>query len=320
MVSPRVVMMTFMRSTTRLGRALDFARANHGLIPTWVLTDEGLTTAQIRHLVHDGILERIIRGLFRLAGTRTPLQDVAAVLMRHDGAHGSHVSALFVHGLDVEPPRRAQFTLPPGRTSGTTLGTLHRSPLDPVDCTRRHGIPVTTVARSIVDAAAVLTVDELSAVVNEAVSRKMVQLPHIVGAASRVEAAPGRLGSGRLHGVLATWTDAIQPDSPAEAAAIRRIRVFGLPAPVTQHEVVDEDGNFVARLDMAWPADRIAREYDSLRFHGPDRIEADEERLQRLERLDWEVEPLYRYQLLPNEVAWLRRLGSQLRSRFRDAG
>lgn len=312
-------MMPFMRSTTRLGRALDFARANHGLIPTWVLTDEGLTTTQIRHLVHDGILERIIRGLFRLAGTRTPLQDIAAVVMRHGGAHGSHVSALFVHDLDVEPPRRPQFTLESGSTSGTTLGVLHRSPLDPADRTRRHGIPVTTLARSIVDAAAVLSSEELSAVVNEAMSRKMVQLQHILDAAGRVEAAPGRLGSGRLHAVLSTWTDAIQPDSPAEAAAIRRIRTFGLPAPVTQHEVLDEDGRFVARLDMAWPEERVAREYDSLRFHGPDRIEPDEERLQGLERLGWAVEPLYRYHLLPNEVDWLRQLGRQLRSRLRDA-
>lgn len=312
-------MIPFMRSTTRLGRALDFARANHGLIPTWVLTDEGLTTAQIRHLVHDGILERIIRGLFRLAGTRTSLQDVAAVVTRHRGAHGSHVSALFVHGLDIAPPRRPQFTLESGSTSGTTLGVLHRSPLDPADCTRRHGIPVTTLARAIVDSAGVLTTDELAAVVNEAISRKMVRLQHILEAADRVEAAPGRLGSGRLHAVLSTWTDAIQPDSPAEAAAIRRIRVFGLPAPVTQHEVVDEDGKFVARLDMAWPEERVAREYDSLRWHGPDRLEADEERLQRLERLGWEVEPLYRYQLLPNETDWLRQLGHQLRSRIRDA-
>lgn len=313
-------MMPFMRSTTRLGRALDFARANHGLIPTWVLTDEGLSTAQIRHLVHDGILERIIRGLFRLAGSRTPLQDVAAVVMRHRGAHGSHVSALFVHGLDVAPPHRPEFTLESGSTSGTTLGTLHRSPLDPIDCTRRHGIPVTTLARSIVDAAGVLTEQELARVVNEAVSRKMVQLRHIVDAAGRVEAAPGRLGSGRLHAVLSTWTDAIEPDSAAEAAAIRRIRVFGLPAPVTQHEVFDQDGRFVARLDMAWPDQRVAREYDSLRFHGPDRIEPDEERLQALERLGWDVEPLYRYQLLPNEVDWLRRLGRQLGARTRRAG
>lgn len=308
-----------MRSTTRLGRALDFARANHGLIPTWVLTDEGLTTAQIRHLVHDGILERIIRGLFRLAGTRTPLQDVAAVVMRHRGAHGSHVSALFVHGLSVEAPREPQFTLEPGSTSGTTLGVLHRSPLDPADCTRRHGIPVTTLARAIVDAAGVLSTDELAAVVNEAISRKLVQLRQILDAAARVEAAPGRLGSGRLHAVLSTWTDAIRPDSPAEAAAIRRIQVFGLPAPVTQHEVYDEDGSFVARLDMAWPGARVAREYDSRRFHGPERIEADEARLQALERLGWDVEPLYRDQLLPNETAWLRRLGRQLRSGHRAA-
>jgi predicted transcriptional regulator of viral defense system len=301
-----------MRSTTRLGRALDYASDHHDLLPTRVLVAEGLSPTQIRALVTDGIIERIIRGLFRLAGTRSPLQDIAAAVFRHAGARASHTSALFVHGLDIDPPARPSITLPPGSTSGTTLGVLHRSPLEIVDCTRRQRIPVTTVARSLVDSAEMLSVDQLAAVVNEAVSRRSVQVRHIIDVADRMEAAPGRIGSGRLREVMDTWTDAIEPDSPAEAAAIRRIVVFGLPAPVTQHVVRDDAGDFVARLDMAWPELRIGREYDSKKHHGPDRIEPDERRLQRLEALGWEVEPLYRYHLLPDEVAWLHALRRQL--------
>ena len=112
--------------------------------------------------------------------------------------------------------------------------------------------------------------------------------------------------------MLASWTDAIEPDSPAEAAAIRRIRSFGLPAPATQHEVYDEDGSFVARLDMAWPEHLVGREYVSARWHRPDRIEADELRLQRLEELGWSMDNLYRYQLQPDEVDWLRHLAAAL--------
>ncbi|HEU5082354.1 MAG TPA: hypothetical protein VFU14_03365, partial [Acidimicrobiales bacterium] len=108
--------------------------------------------------------------------------------------------------------------------------------------------------------------------------------------------------------VLASWTDAIEPDSPTEAAAIRRIRSYGLDAPVTQHEVFDEEGRFVARLDMAWPDQLVGREYVSARWHRPDKIEDDELRLQRLEELGWSVENLYRYQLQPNEVEWLHQL------------
>ena len=302
-----------MRPTTRLGRAMEFARAHHDLLTTRVLTEEGLSPRQVRQLCDDGILEWIIRGLYRLAGTRTDLQDIAACLLRHRAAVASHVTALFLHGLDVVPPRRPHFTMPPGWGAGTRLGIAHRSPLDRADRTRRHGIEATSVARSIVDASEVLGPDELARVVNEAISRRMVTLSAIIEAAVRAEAAPGRCGLGRLRSVLASWTDAIDPDSPAEAAAIRRILSFGLPAPVTQHEVEDADGSFIARLDLAWPAHKTAREYVSVRWHGPDRIEHDELRLQRLEAEGWQVDNLYRYQVAAGEVQWLRDLAAELR-------
>lgn len=308
-----------MRPTERLGRALGWAEDHHGLLPTSVLAREGLTPRQIGALVDDGILERIIRGLYRLAGSRSPLQDIAAAVMRHRVAAGSHASALYVHGLDVTPPETPHHTLPPGHTSGTTLGVLHRSPLPRTDVTRRKGIPVTTLARSLVDAAEVLSVDQLAAAVNEAVSRRLVRLGDVLEVAARLELAPGRKGSGRLRAVLSTWTEAIVPDSVAEAAVVRRIRLAGLPTPVTQHVVVDGDGRFVARLDLAWPGELVAREYDSIAFHGPDRVEADEARRQRLEQLGWSIEPLYRHHLLPGETEWLGTLAHELRVRRRRA-
>lgn len=300
-----------MRSTARLGRALLFARANQDLLTTQAMRAEGLSRDQIVQLVDDRVIERIIRGLYRLAGSRSRMQDIAACLLRHRAAAASHVSALFVHDLDVEPPRRPHFTLPDGGAA-TRLGVAHRSPLLPVDRTVRKGLRVTTLARAIVDSAEVLDVERLAEVTNEAVSRKLVRIPEILEAAARAEAAPGRAGLGRLRSVMASWTDPIEPDSPTEAAAIRRIRSFGLPAPVTQHEVYDEDGTFVARLDMAWPEGRVGREYVSARWHRPDRIEDDELRLQALEALGWTMDNLYRYQLQPNEVAWLRTLATDL--------
>lgn len=307
-----------MRSTTKLGFAFDYAAAHHHLLPTEVMRAAGLQPGQIRALAHDRVIERIIRGLYRVAGSRSPLQDIAATLHRHGGATASHTSALYVHGFDVAPPPEPLFTLPPGSTSRTRLGILHRSPLAEVDTTRRQRLPVTTVARSLVDAAEVMSVDELAAVVNEAITRRMVIVPHIIEAAGRAEQAPGRLGSGRLRQVLATWTDEIRPDSVAEAAAIRRIVSFGLPAPVTQH-VIEDDGEFVARVDLAWPDARVIREYQSVQWHRPDRIEADEIRLQRLESLGWSVDPLFRYHLLSGEIAWLERLRDQVGRRGRAA-
>ena len=308
-----IILMTLL--THRLGVAADYAADHHNLVTTAALQEAGLDRNQIRELCRDGVLVRVVRGLYRLRGTRTPVQDVAAALSRHTDAVASHTTALFVDGLDVEPPERPHLTLPPGSTSRTTLGILHRCPLDRVDVTRRHGLPVTTVARSVVDAGEQLSVRALAAVVNEAVSRKKTTIRFIEEAAVRAEAAPGRIGSGRVREVLSTWTDAIRPDSVAEAAAIRRICSFGLPAPVTQHRIVDDDGAFVARVDMAWPDEMVIREYDSARFHGPDRTEADEIRLQRLEALGWAVDSLHRRHLRPDSTRWLRQLRAELQGR-----
>lgn len=274
---------------------------------------------QIGRLVDDGLLERIIRGLYRRGGSRTALQDVAAALQRHPRAVASHVSALFVHGLDVTPPGNPHFTLPPGSAGWTRLGVQHRSPLDPLDVTRRRGLPVTTVARSFVDAAETLSVEALRAVANEIFSGKLARFEHVGDALARVEVAPGRVGGGRVRQVMAEWCDAIQPDSPAEAAAIRMITSSGLPAPTTQFVLVDSSGEFVARLDLAWPDDRVAREYDSVRWHPPDRIEHDELRRQRIEALGWAIEPIHRHHLTGAGRGWLDRIRADLGHRARRA-
>lgn len=304
-------------TTARLGRALDFADAHHNLLTTAAMRDAHLDRHQVRDLCGDGVIEWIVRGLYRLRGTRTTLQDICAATMRHREAVASSVSALYVHDLEVPVPERPKLTLPPGSTSRASLGELHRSPLWPDHVTRRHRIPVTTLPRAIVDAAEHLDVEGLADVVNQAVSRKLVRIRDIEAAADRLESAPGRVGSGRLRTVLASWTDEIKPDSVAEAATIRRIRSFGLRTPVTQFEVLDDDGSFVARLDLAWPDEKVAREYDSDRYHGPERTEDDERRAQRLEELGWEVGSIHRRNLRPSDVGWLHQLRRDLQRRRR---
>lgn len=301
-----------MRTTTKLGRARSVAAQHHDLLTTAMLRAESLSSQDITDLVRDDVLERVIRGLYRIAGTQTPIQDIAAALQRHPRAKASYVSGLFLHGFDVTPPAKPQIVLPDGASSSNRLGELHRSPVSDLDCTRRHRLPVTTVARSLVDAAECLGVEQLAQVVNEGITRRSTTLDLILAAFDRVERAPGRCGGGRLREVLATWTDAITADSLAEAAAIRIIRLAGIPAPVTQH-VIEEDGAFVARVDMAWPAQRVVREYDSYQWHGVQRIEHDEGRRQRIESLGWSIAPLHRHHLAPGERTWLDELAADLR-------
>jgi hypothetical protein len=81
-------------------------------------------------------------------------------------------------------------------------------------------------------------------------------------------------------------------DGIAESPQETRLRLLlgsgGLPDPVAQHRVFDEQG-FIARLDFAYPELKIAIEYDGL-WHGQRRaFLTDRDRLNRLTAAGWVV-------------------------------
>ncbi|MEO6988241.1 MAG: DUF559 domain-containing protein [Aquihabitans sp.] len=77
-------------------------------------------------------------------------------------------------------------------------------------------------------------------------------------------------------------------DSGFERRALRLIKNSPLPRPVTQHQV--RDGSFVCYLDLAWTAQRVAVECDSIEHHmSVAAFRWDRERRRRLNRLGWTV-------------------------------
>jgi hypothetical protein len=108
--------------------------------------------------------------------------------------------------------------------------TVHRTRLiHPDDRTTVDGIPVTSVARTIVDLADVQSDRLLAAAVNEAEVRRVFDLTAIEETRSRL---PGRNGGPRLARVLAAYT---QPPgykaNKAERLFLRLCDEHGLPTP-----------------------------------------------------------------------------------------
>jgi very-short-patch-repair endonuclease len=77
-------------------------------------------------------------------------------------------------------------------------------------------------------------------------------------------------------------------ESPQESRLRVRLVRAGLPTPVSQH-VIEHDGAFVARVDLAWPYARVAVEYDGLWHAAEEQIHADRRRLNRLANAGWTV-------------------------------
>ena len=210
----------------------------------------------------------------------------------------SHLSAAALHGLTAHPAR-PHVTVPPGRRSVSRVAHVHRSVVPPVDRAHRGPFTTTSVSRTLVDCAALLDRPALADLVDEAFCRKLASHASINVAADRTGA--GRRGVRLAREVAEVWSPELAPGSPAEVRALRLLTELGMEGLVAQFEVVDHDGSFVARLDLAAPSRRLGFEYDGVRFHGPRRWSHDEARYARLRALGWTVESLDKLDLVPGE-------------------
>lgn len=79
--------------------------------------------------------------------------------------------------------------------------------------------------------------------------------------------------------------------------------------------MTDNDGRFVARLDLAWPERKVAVEYDGLWHDDPEQFHRDRQRLNRLLGRDWIVLHVTAKRLRDDFDGFLAEVRAALRSR-----
>lgn len=154
------------------------ARRQQGLVTAAQLRQAGVRDESIALRLKDGRLTRVHRGVYAV-GHETLSNErrwMAAVLSLGAGAALSHASAASLWGL--WRGRETCTNVVVGRRLGQRHGiVVHYSRhLPPGDTTRRRGIPVTTVARTIVDLADVLDEQQLANVLHEAAYRRLLNV------------------------------------------------------------------------------------------------------------------------------------------------
>jgi very-short-patch-repair endonuclease len=208
-------------------------------------------------------------------------RDLAAVLSCGPRALLSHRSAGARHGLLKGSSQRVEVIAP--RSRGSRQGiVVHRTrSIHPDDRAEVDGIPVTSVARTIVDLAGQLDDRRLAAVVNEAEVRRVFDLRAVEAALQR---RVGSDGGKRLRRVLAQHTDPPGYSiSKAEALFVALCEQHDLPRP----QRISSAGY---ELDFYWPDARLAIEVDGRAFHSTRRaFQQDRERDRRLAALGIQV-------------------------------
>ena len=262
----------------------------HGVLALGQLQALGLTTNAVQKRAAAGRLFRIHRGVYALAPGSLLSREgrwMAAVLASGPGAALSHRSAAHLHGLRPTSRERIDVIVP-GASARTVPGVdVHRSmTLTDQDVTAVNSIPVTILARMMLDLSAVVDQRAVERVIEEANVRGVFDLWAVN---DQLERNPKHPGVPRLRAALGPERAGLT-DSELDELFVAIWWPTGLPRPQTRFHIDPGDGGPLVRADFAWPEAKFDLELDGGRYHASDRRRRrDYRRDQRLKRAQWEV-------------------------------
>jgi hypothetical protein len=233
------------------------AASAQGVVTHAELRRAGISAAGIQRRVRKGILIPEYRAVYRV-GHRAPSVEaryLAAVRASGNGAVLCGRAAAHLYGLIKGPPPPPEVMTPTERRI-EGIRTRRSRNIDPRDVTLFEGIPVTTIPRTLVDLAAVLTPDELARACHEAGVRYRVTPAKVEAVMARRPTSPG---AGNLRRVLRGETQVTL--SELERAFLAILREEGLPLPRTNRPAGGH------RVDCRWPEYGLTVELDSYRYH-----------------------------------------------------
>ena len=262
---------------------------SHGLrgvfIGAHAVSEGALTARQLR----DGPYVRVLRGVY--ADPSMPrdhlLRCRAAALLMPRSAALSGRSAAAVLGapapgygdvVTVVVPPDVQWRGPAGVR-------VHRAAVPPRDVAigADDELRCTTVLRTAWDVAALERTSTAVGVLDALVRARLVGHADL---GRLLHEGAGRWGVTRARRVFGLVDG--RAESPPESWVRVACALGGLPAPVPQYQVV-HDGAWLARVDLAWPEQRLIVEYEGEHHFEGVQIVRDDLRLARLLDAGWRV-------------------------------
>lgn len=239
---------------------------------------------------------------------------MAAVLAARP-AIASHLSAGWLWGLLRSQPGTIHVTAPTrGRAKRPFV--VHFAALTSRDLGEAKGIPVTSLARTKLDLAAMLSPSRLERVFERSEERGIFDLVAIDELLARTVGHPGH---GRLRTALAIYRENSADPAFVRSQLERRFRGLvkraGLPAPAMNFNVLGYE------LDAYWEPERFAVELDVYETHGShaaferDRLRQEDLKLKGVEMIHVTGPRLDR-----EPKAVVRRVAAHLEQRRRQLG
>jgi len=264
--------------------------AQNGVVTLGQLEALGLTEDTVTKRVARGRLHRIHQAVYSLTPKVMTERGrfMAAVLACGPGAVLSHRSAAYLWGLVDSWEEPIDVTAPNRRGRSPDGVAAHRDgSLQPIDTTTLHGIPCTTVARTILDFAGVEPEWRVRKAVGEAEVLRILDKAKLRALLKR---SRRRRGVARLRLIL----DSIHPQTKRTRSELERLFLGmcargSVPEPEVNVWLLAPNGKRY-QADFLWRDQWLIVEADSRRFHDTySAFVEDRKRQQQLELAGWRV-------------------------------
>lgn len=269
---------------------LRLARRQHGLISRQQALDAGMTRHQVQHRLDEKRWESVDYGVYCLVGTALTFHQRLLAPCLAGPAVASHRAAGELWQLPVPERGIVEVTALRWTRRRRTTAIWHESRfLDGDDITSLDAVPVTRATRTLIDLGSVLDELDFEAALDDALRRGLTSLESLRRHLNRLRRVHARETALERTAIERRGTRVRVPESALESRLLHVVQKSGFSSPEAQF-VINDDRRFVARVDFAWPAARVALEAQSLQFHaGRQSLERDVERRNELESLGWRV-------------------------------
>jgi very-short-patch-repair endonuclease len=260
------------------------ADRQHGVVARWQLLSMGFGPDAIDHRIATARLHRVYQGVYAVGHNRLTLRGhfIAAVLACGPDAVLSHRSAARLWNLLPDSRRMIDVAVAnEDRRSRANIKVHQTRSLHPDDVTLLDGIPVTSVARTLLDLAATEKRDRVERALEQAEKLRLVDGRAINQLLKR---SPARRGRKLLNSLFIDAVTEPGTRQELERRFQRLIRDAGLPQPQVNVRV----GNY--EVDVLWEEQKLIVELDSREFHlTRSAFEADRERDAQLQVAGYRV-------------------------------
>ncbi len=232
------------------------ANGQHGIVRTSDLRAAGLSSSAVSKRRARGALHLQYPGVYSVGHAVLSREGrwLAAVFAGGFGAVLSHLSAAALWRLIRYSPRIPDVLVPQGRRPIQGINFHQYRKFDPLDAMKYQGIPVTTVARTLIDLTDILTPDELANVIHEAQYRHRFNLEATQQAMQR---ANGRKNLKRLEeAITASLNGSAGTRSRNEREFLKLLEANNLPKPRVNTKVLGIE------VDCVWPEHKLVAEID----------------------------------------------------------